>query len=849
MLRTYPGDWVRIKIQAGATEHEHNATIHGVKWLQGGSGHGAAPNSGWRNAQNDGISQQFTFTAPITADPQRITGPADYAYSLDASQDGWWSGTWGVMRNYQGLQDDLEPLPNGSTQAPRIVNSDEFVGVCPAENPGAPRNQRVPANPRPYTVIAITAQELLCERDPVTLDCVDDPAIQNVPGDFSATMHEGAPVVEDGGTLVYNPRVTSAAFEGPLHDPTALLFVNADDLEPVPGQAGNVCRDTGGQNPRPGVANPDCKVRLKAGVKPEPLVLRAAAGDCVEVTLFNRLPEVAPDLAGYNTLLQMVLRDRIAAAGVTTFNNNLIRPSSRVGLHPQLVEYDVTQHDGACVGINACDNGSNTVGPVNPDGTLDKAVTYRWYAGNLDFVPEVNGVRIVPTPVEFGATNLIPADRVKQGQKGLVGALIIEPEGSNWTEDAGQHASATVNPGTFENANDDFRDFAVVFQKGLNLRYGTDGTAVENIAGEGGAIPEDSHDAGQKAINYGTEPAWYRFGLPANGSFEAVFAGVPDPELLYSNSLAGGDPATPVFNALAGREARMRLLEPTGVGRGSTFDLHGHGWQRDPYITPGFLGGGLPPGVVASQTIGDNPIGFYLGHQESVTPAAHFDIVLPSAGGTGGAGDYLFRDHGSFGNTDGLWGILRVAAALPEENPPPVVTIDAPRDGSVFTTGDNITFAGTATDNEGDLSTGLVWESDIDGPLFTGASFSMALSEGTHTITASVTDSDGLTGSDSITVDIIAVGNIDTIAVIRADFRERQVRWNVQGTGSAPGETITIILDSNGAIVGLAPVEADGSWQFADSPADPAAVPDVAGDSITAESSGGGIATRQVNVR
>ena len=96
----------------------------------------------------------------------------------------------------------------------------------------------------------------------------------------------------------------------------------------------------------------------------------------------------------------------------------------------------------------------------------------------------------------------------------------------------------------------------------------------------------------------------------------------------------------------------MRLLEPTGVGRGTTFDLHGHLWQRDPYIE----------GAVPSQTIGENPIGgLYLGHQESLTPAAHFDIFLPKAGGANSVpGDYLYRDHGSFGNTDGLWGILRV---------------------------------------------------------------------------------------------------------------------------------------------------------------------------------------------
>jgi hypothetical protein len=51
-----------------------------------------------------------------------------------------------------------------------------------------------------------------------------------------------------------------------------------------------------------------------------------------------------------------------------------------------------------------------------------------------------------------------------------------------------------------------------------------------------------------------------------------------------------------------------------------------------------------------------------LGHQESVTPGAHFDIVpLNGAGGKGGIqGDFLYSDQGSFGPTSGLWGILRV---------------------------------------------------------------------------------------------------------------------------------------------------------------------------------------------
>ena len=42
LMRVYEGDLVRIRIQAGGQSTEHNFTMHGMKWLQGGSGHGAA---------------------------------------------------------------------------------------------------------------------------------------------------------------------------------------------------------------------------------------------------------------------------------------------------------------------------------------------------------------------------------------------------------------------------------------------------------------------------------------------------------------------------------------------------------------------------------------------------------------------------------------------------------------------------------------------------------------------------------------------------------------------------------------------------------------------------------------
>ena len=100
-------------------------------------------------------------------------------------------------------------------------------------------------------------------------------------------------------------------------------------------------------------------------------------------------------------------------------------------------------------------------------------------------------------------------------------------------------------------------------------------------------------------------------------------------------------------------------------------------------------------------------------------------------------------------------------------NTEPAVTITAPADGSSSTDGDSVTFTGTANDNEdGDISASLSWTSSLDGAIGTGASFSTtSLSVGTHTITASATDTGALTGSDSITVTVDGVNTAPVVTI------------------------------------------------------------------------------------
>ena len=98
---------------------------------------------------------------------------------------------------------------------------------------------------------------------------------------------------------------------------------------------------------------------------------------------------------------------------------------------------------------------------------------------------------------------------------------------------------------------------------------------------------------------------------------------------------------------------------------------------------------------------------------------------------------------------------------------PPEVTIDSPADGSVFLVGSTISFGGSATDAEdGSLSGTIAWSSDLDGDLGSGASVSVGgLRLGIHQITARVTDSDGLSDSASILIEM-SDGNIPPSVVI-----------------------------------------------------------------------------------
>jgi hypothetical protein len=116
-------------------------------------------------------------------------------------------------------------------------------------------------------------------------------------------------------------------------------------------------------------------------------------------------------------------------------------------------------------------------------------------------------------------------------------------------------------------------------------------------------------------------------------------------------------------------------------------------------------------------------------------------------------------------------------------NTAPVVTVAFPGDGAVLVYGDTVTLSATVDDEEPDLAASVGWSSDLDGELGAGAPLeNVRLSVGTHTVTASVSDTQGLTGTASVTVTVEPrVAGFDTL-LDAATSAEETVSRGATGT-------------------------------------------------------------------
>ena len=482
--------------------------------------------------------------------------------------------------------------------------------------------------------------------------------------DAKAALSDGSLIYHrfKPGTIFANPsRNTNDSWKA-VHDPSGLLYVRVVDLDPQTG-------------------------KLRSDRKIEPLILHSRAGECLSVMLSNAM--TPSDTRSFANLPNI-------ASG---FNINQLRTTERVGIHAQ----SLRKHVGTNDGINA---GRNPIQTVLPG----QSRRYEWYAGVLDW-KDRNAPKF--QPVELGAVNLMPADPVKQGGKGLFGALVVQPAGAYWGFDTtppepfstGNVPLATRASAVVFGGREPFRDFVLVGQDDANLRLSGTRTArpgrldprlgggvvinpdllsrtaartrlvnparlasnvidepVRRVAQCVGAADDtvktmcavadeevDAVDAGHKAFNYRSEAGWMRR-VHSAAMPRSVTVLQRQHDLLSDGfNGIGSRNQTPRFCALPGDPVRMRVLFPNGHGRNHVIEVAGHNWDDQPFINN-------------STELGTDPLSTHLGTRDVVGPGSHWNLLLShGAGGSDGvAGDYAVRDTYSWGFDGGLWAVLRV---------------------------------------------------------------------------------------------------------------------------------------------------------------------------------------------
>ena len=473
-----------------------------------------------------------------------------------------------------------------------------------------------------------------------------------------------------GGKIVFNSRGQT------LFNDLGVLYVRSEDL--------------------------DVNGKLKAGVPIEPLILRANAGDCINVTLTNALD---PGSNVFNPQFSL------PAPFGGLAQPSLKKMSRFVGLHPQLLGYDAATSTGMNIGWNRQNRPNQLAAPPGTAGQ-PSTVNYQWYAGTITRPP--GGGALVYTPVEFGALNLFPSDQLYQNFNGLFGQMIIEPPGTTWQcgEDSDlqscdpsptppiSRASATVFLGNTKK----FREFSLMISDDLRIvgldppgavNYRTEPQSLrypgyQNLTGSAtftsgstsvtgaGTVFQTELVNGDKLVLQ-SSPSTVRgqvqsitnntqltLGANATANASGLFAKqitVTDFSCMTSNQLWNapvmpvaqiGDPQTPIFTAAVGDQARFRMTHPFGTGTSQVFTVHGHVWQRNPYFNN-------------STQMGTNSLSQWIGSRDNHGSTDHFDIIIDKAGGEGGkAGDYLYTVFVPNQARNGAWGLFRVGSSNPQ---------------------------------------------------------------------------------------------------------------------------------------------------------------------------------------
>lgn len=673
ILPAFEGDPVQIRLIQGAQEAQHVFTMNGVKWHR-------LPNSlgsGYTNAQPVGISEHFEFD--LLVNPAGLP-VADYLY-FGSSVDQLWDGMWGVLRSYR-------PPSVPPARVTSVYTSD----AASHRQAAAARGRAVAIGPgglAPVVAPPAIPQGDLREQVCKLPDGADAPRRF-----FEVTVAQACQLAGDCAS----PRGVTYSRRFGIRDPQAVVYALHRSArcvagEPPAGSQPDACdaleQEARARTPQQALA--DLQPRYAGGQPIEPLVMRAAAGECLQVLVRNLLPplladgpaaapgEPLPERAATHDALPMI------ADG---FNVNQFRMSSTVGLSVPRLAQNPLFGDGSNVGINgalvlaaplsrgAGERERLAVGGGAMQGSLippclpgaGGAAVQRCQQSFLLSTLEPGPQR---QPVEFGALPVRSfGDAIKHPMHGLVGAVVIGPPGSDVCTDSRFGRSAVSAeicvPAQAGRPARRYVDHVLVFQDAVSALHGD--LPVGNLS-----AAEEPDDYGMKAWNYRTEPLWARRGddpsvaleVRNESDYSGVFSSAALPVAGGGMRCAAGiapvpalanpcDPETPVLGARAGERVRLHFVHPGGHTRQQGVELAGHAlnpypWAPDSRRIDADAGSAIRQGVF-------NGFG----------PMMGVTVELSAGGANRVPHDYYIGSQASFLRDGGIWGLLRVEPRHPD---------------------------------------------------------------------------------------------------------------------------------------------------------------------------------------
>ncbi|KGA96589.1 multicopper oxidase [Alkalihalobacillus alcalophilus ATCC 27647 = CGMCC 1.3604] len=423
ILRSYVGDPLKIRVIHGGVKETHVFHYHVHQWLF------EQRDQDSEVVDSQAISPQNSYTiSPLygAGSLQEAFGDVIihchlYPHFMD--------GMWGMHRIFNTLQDGSQCYPNGVPIEPlQPLPGRPLPPKATPEYPGFPNF--IPGivgckAPRPPLGIVSGRGE----REPTEIE-INQFAANAAPGAlFVNPCIEGVtPIREYHIVAIQMPVIYN---RNGWHDPEARLYVLAEDEEDV----------------------------LLGRKEPEPLVIRANAGECVHITFTNKLPETL---------------------GGNTFQ--LINRTYEASTHIHFVKFDPLCSDGANVGWNY------------DTGVLSgQTIRYQWYAD-----VELKGT--------FFHDHLFAN---AHQQHGLFGGIIIEAKGSEYLDNkTGKEINSGIQALITNPLIPDYRELAL-FVHDFALLFDKDGCPLNPPP-----FPSSHEDPGVMGVNYKNEPLQFRLKAP-----------------------------------------------------------------------------------------------------------------------------------------------------------------------------------------------------------------------------------------------------------------------------------------------------------------------------------------------